>query len=133
MRPHVSWIWFALSLLLVGCNSSDPASLQQSRFDYGLAEKWPRCGPNKGLDIAARRDDYMTARGVRYNVRAPSNYNPRYQHPLIMVYAAGGQKRLIRIYCVQRAVPLTSRAETNAQNITGASLVINNLLVRNRG
>jgi len=40
-------------------------------------------------------DGEASADGIRYNVRTPSNYDSTVAHPLLMVYAPGGQSRWV--------------------------------------
>jgi polyhydroxybutyrate depolymerase len=77
----------ALAALLAGC--SDPES-EIAEADYGAAAKIACAAGEKGGAAGATNNERLET-GVRYNVRAPANYNPRIAHPLIVVYAPGSR------------------------------------------
>lgn len=53
-------------------------------------------------------DKEESAGGIRFNVRTPANYNPTIAHPLLMVYAPGGQSRDVSERLTQLTTPATA-------------------------
>ncbi|MEO8009944.1 MAG: poly(3-hydroxybutyrate) depolymerase, partial [Betaproteobacteria bacterium] len=51
------------------------------------------CSPGTRSGGAGIVDNLVSTRGVRFNVRTPSNYDPGLAHPLLVVYAPGGRHR----------------------------------------
>ena len=64
-------------------------------FDYlANAEGWPKCDsplPAKGTEIPATGKKMKTAGDISFFVKVPANYNPNIAHPLLVLYAPGGQ------------------------------------------
>jgi polyhydroxybutyrate depolymerase len=75
-----------LVLLLGGC--SDPEN-EIAKADYGAAVNFACAAGEKG-GVAGVTNNERLETGIRYNVRAPANYDPRIAHPLIVVYAPAG-------------------------------------------
>ena len=78
-----------LGLALAGC--SDPESVKQANFDYaGEAMGWPSCdSPRQALEGSP--PEFRTAGGIRVVVKTPANYRANVAHPLIVLFAPGGQ------------------------------------------
>jgi len=53
----------------------------------------PSCAAHERTGPRGVHDNEKTGGGIRYSVRTPSNYDPAFAHPLLMVYAAAGQSR----------------------------------------
>ena len=52
-----------------------------------------RCEAGSRSGRAGATDGKVSADGIRYMVRTPSNYDPTFAHPLLMVYAPAGLSR----------------------------------------
>jgi polyhydroxybutyrate depolymerase len=52
-----------------------------------------QCLAGSRLGLAGSTDGKVSADGIRYMVRTPSNYDPTFAHPLLMVYAPAGLSR----------------------------------------
>ena len=64
-----------------------------SKATYRTDAAAKRCAPGSKSGGAGATDDEETAKGIRYNVRTPVNYDPTVAHPLLMVYAPYGKSR----------------------------------------
>lgn len=67
----------------------DPALLKPVDFKYptsGISG----CTATTLMGNAGATDDNKTNAGATYNVRTPTNYDKRYAHPLVVVYAPAG-------------------------------------------
>ncbi len=80
---------FVLLAPLAGC--SDPEASKAVEFDYtAKATGWPTCqSPKTGT--GEQPGEVATAAGTRIVVKTPTNYRPEVAHPLLVLYAAGGQ------------------------------------------
>ncbi len=78
-----------------GC-TDDQVNLetQPDKFAYVKRDATLRCDPPLKLEAAAIRDGERTAKGVRYFVRVPANYDPTFRHALIVVFAAAATSAL---------------------------------------
>jgi len=78
-----------LAATQAGC--SDPEAVKASSFDYAAkAGGWPRCDAPK-TGVGQTPGEVKTAGGARVVVKTPTNYHPDVAHPLLVLYAAGGQ------------------------------------------
>jgi polyhydroxybutyrate depolymerase len=59
-------------------------------FDYASADRHGSCKPGAKVGQAGKTDGLKSSLDVHYNVRAPSNYDATFAHPLLMVYAPAG-------------------------------------------
>ncbi|MCS6303956.1 MAG: poly(3-hydroxybutyrate) depolymerase [Nitrospira sp.] len=84
---------------------------QLEAFAYANATGHCPVGSRPGL--AGATDGKISADGIRYMVRTPSNYDATFAHPLLMIYAPAGQSR----WASERFVGLTTAA-------TGAGFVV---------
>lgn len=75
----------AVSTLLAACERTAPR-LGEFAYPDGPTAVCPAPAQNSS-------DEEATARGVRFSVRAPANYNASYRHPLLVVYAPAGHSR----------------------------------------
>jgi polyhydroxybutyrate depolymerase len=77
---------------VAGCwPASDSAEgLNIVAFDYASASRHGSCPQGSKSGEAGATDGLKSGSGIVYNVRTPSNYDPTFAHPLLMVYAAGG-------------------------------------------
>lgn len=67
-----------------------------------------RCEPGSREGVPGTTNDEVTPDGIKYNVRAPINYDPTRAHPLLMVYAPAGKDRVRS----ERFMHLTLRGTT---------------------
>lgn len=100
----------SLHITLTACSENDPPP-QLEAFSYPNATGHCPAGSRPGLRGAT--DGKVSAAGIRYMVRTPSNYDATFAHPLLMVYAPAGQSR----WASERFVGLTTAA-------TGAGFVV---------
>jgi polyhydroxybutyrate depolymerase len=70
------------ALTLAACERAAP-QLAEFAYPNAPAAACPAPAPNQS-------DEETTARGVKFSVRAPANYNAAYAHPLLVVYAPAG-------------------------------------------
>ena len=78
-----------LALLSAGCAEREP--IETGAFDYEAgAVGWPRCESPKQA-VKGPDPEIRTAAGARVVVKTPANYRPEIAHPLIVLYAPGGQ------------------------------------------
>ncbi len=81
---------FVMLAPAAGC--SDPEAVKVSAFDYEAGAKdWPQCVSHQ-LGSGGQPGEVRTAGNVRIVVKTPSNYRAGLAHPLLVLYAAGGQK-----------------------------------------
>ena len=78
-----------LTLTLMACQESGPPP-QMEAYPYANAQLTARCEAGARTGPAGASDDEVSAGGVRYHVRTPSNYDATFAHPLLIVYAAAG-------------------------------------------
>lgn len=88
--------WVGLAMVACACASCSPSSdsaagLDIAQFDYAHAGQHATCEAGKKAGAAGATDGLTSGEGVRYNVRAPGNYDPTFAHALLMVYPAGGR------------------------------------------
>lgn len=101
---------FLLHITLLACRDNEsPPPLEAFAYPHttGHCPAGSRPGP------AGATDGKVSTDGIRYMVRTPSNYDARFAHPLLMVYAAAGQSR----WASERFTGLTTAA-------TGAGFVV---------
>jgi len=87
----------AMALVVMqGC--SPAGNIEQTtpqKFDYAAkAADWPKCDsprPAKGTEIPAIGKKMKTAGEIPFFVKVPANYDPTVAHPLLVLYAPGGQ------------------------------------------
>lgn len=101
-------LFFHIALTACSENEQPP---QLGAFNYANATGHCPVGSRPGL--AGATDGKLSADGIRYMVRTPSNYDATFAHPLLMVYAPAGQSR----WTSERLTDLTSAA-------TGAGFVV---------
>ncbi|WP_141018075.1 PHB depolymerase family esterase [Azoarcus sp. DD4] len=87
--------WSLCSVLIViglgACSGASDAEIAatQRAFDYSKSEREAICAPGDKSGEMFKNNE-KSADGIRYNIRAPANYDPTVGHPLLVVYAAGG-------------------------------------------
>lgn len=89
-----SWIFGAvIAVACAGCSPSSqpPAGTEIAAFDYdaGVA-RHASCKPGTRMGAAGNTDGLRSSEEIDYIVRTPSNYDPTFAHPLLVVYAAAG-------------------------------------------
>ena len=113
----VSFLRFACALFLlhgtlIACSeNTTPPPLEA--YAYSNTPSAIRCEAGSRSGPAGATDGKVSASGVRYMVRTPSNYDATFAHPLLMVYAPAGQSR----WASERLTGLTTAA-------TGAGFVV---------
>ena len=80
----------ALVCAVAGCDSEP---LELGAADYATLAFARACPPGTKPGGAGIVDNLVSARGVHYNVRTPSNYDPGLAHPLLVVFAPAGKQR----------------------------------------
>jgi polyhydroxybutyrate depolymerase len=80
----------ALACAVAGCGGK-PVELGAA--DYATLGFAHACSPGTKSGGAGFVDNVLSTRGVRFNVRTPSNYDPGLAHPLLVVYAPAGKHR----------------------------------------
>jgi len=99
-----------LQLAVVACTeNTTPPPLEA--FSYPNANGKCQAGSRAGA--AGAIDGKVSTDGIKYMVRTPSNYDPTFAHPLLMVYAPAGLSR----WESERFAGLTTAA-------TGAGFVV---------
>jgi polyhydroxybutyrate depolymerase len=79
-----------LHLTITACNENGtPPHVEAYAYSGASATGFCQTGSREGP--AGATDGEASADGLRYSVRAPSNYDATVGHPLLMVYAAAGQ------------------------------------------
>ncbi|MEQ1879685.1 MAG: hypothetical protein ABL878_01795 [Burkholderiales bacterium] len=78
-------VWAAV--LLASLCACGPAKIELGEADYAALALPTQCA------AASPATEIKTPGGLRVNVRAPANYDPRLAHPLLVVYPAAGQNR----------------------------------------
>ena len=99
-----------VQITLTACSENEQPPQLES-FAYANATGHCAAGSRPGL--AGATDGKVSADGIRYMVRTPSNYDTTFAHPLLMVYAPAGQSR----WASERLTSLTTAA-------TGAGFVV---------
>ncbi|QPD04668.1 MAG: hypothetical protein Nkreftii_002442 [Candidatus Nitrospira kreftii] len=112
-NPHLliaSSLLLLLQLTIAACteNSTSPSL---DAFVY--PSDGIRCPAGSRAGAAGAIDGKVSADGIRYMVRTPSNYDPTFAHPLLMVYAPAGLSR----WESERLTSITTSA-------TGAGFVV---------
>ncbi|MCP9449281.1 MAG: hypothetical protein NNA21_04360 [Nitrospira sp.] len=80
----------SLLSMVFGCQKNGEPPPQVESYEYSLVRAIGcEAGARSGLTGVS--DGHVSAGGLRYHVRTPSNYNPTVAHPLLLVYAAAGQ------------------------------------------
>jgi len=81
-----------LFLVVTACyDSGTPPKIEE--YAYSRSHATLRCEAGVRVGPASATDSAVSADGIRFNVRAPSNYDATFAHPLLMVYAPAGQNR----------------------------------------
>jgi polyhydroxybutyrate depolymerase len=87
-----AFTFICINLTLFACSDSGtPPKLEA--YAYSSAQVSMRCELGARVGSAGATDGEVSADGIRYNVRTPSNYDASVAHPLLMVYAPAGQNR----------------------------------------
>jgi polyhydroxybutyrate depolymerase len=81
-----------LFLVVTACSDSGTPPKIEAHA-YSSASTTVNCATGMRGGQAGATDGEVTADGIRYNVRAPSNYDATFAHPLLMVFAPAGQNR----------------------------------------
>lgn len=91
----------ALALISTLQACSEPGNIEETtprKFDYKVgAVDWPKCTnprpatSDKGTEIPATGKKFKTKGGIEFYVKVPENYKPTIKHPLLVLYAPGGQ------------------------------------------
>lgn len=97
-----------ITLTACGENTTPP---RLEAFAYSNATGHCPAGSRPGS--AGATDGKVSVSGIQYMVRTPSNYDPTFAHPLVMVYAPAGQSR----WMSERLTGITTSA-------TGAGFVV---------
>lgn len=84
MRSRNRAAAIALVCAVAGCGGK-PVELGAA--DYATLGFAHACSPGTKSGVAGIVDNLLSPRGVRFNVRTPSNYDPGLAHPLLVVYA----------------------------------------------
>jgi polyhydroxybutyrate depolymerase len=110
--PQQIVIFASLFFIISACteNGTPP---QLETYAYSNAPSALRCEAGSRSGLAGATDGKVSATGIQYMVRTPSNYDPTFAHPLLMVYAPAGQSR----WTSERLTGLTTAA-------TGAGFVM---------
>jgi polyhydroxybutyrate depolymerase len=90
MRARNRAAAIALVCAVAGCGGK-PVELGAA--DYATLGFAHACSPGTKSGGAGLVDNLLSTRGVRFNVRTPSNYDPGLAHPLLVVYAPAGRHR----------------------------------------
>ncbi|UVT20463.1 MAG: poly(3-hydroxybutyrate) depolymerase [Nitrospira sp.] len=94
-----------LFFLITACTENKtPPQLEAYAYSSALAA--PRCEAGARVGLVGATDGKVSADGIRYMVRTPSNYDATFAHPLLMVYAPAGQSR----WATERLTGLTTAA-----------------------
>ncbi len=83
----------SLFIILVGCGDYDKKTLEIGEYVYPVGLQ-SQCDSQTLFGNPGATDNETTVNGIRYNIRTPSNYDAKFAHPLLMVYAPGGRSRL---------------------------------------
>ena len=89
--------------------NTTPPQLESFAYSKGNAQ----CPAGSRPGLAGAIDGKVSADGIKYMVRTPSNYEATFAHPLLMVYAPAGMSR----WTSERLTGLTTAA-------TGAGFVV---------
>jgi polyhydroxybutyrate depolymerase len=98
-RARRSTQLFAHALVLIGLQLAFSACPERDRlpqveaYDYSSAFPTGHCPAGSRDGRAGASDGQVSADGILYNVRAPSNYDATVAHRLLTVYAPAGQNR----------------------------------------
>lgn len=99
-----------LQLTIAACSeNTTPPPLEAFAYPSGSGH----CQAGSRAGAAGSIDGKVSADGIRYMVRTPSNYDATFAHPLLMVYAPAGLSR----WGTERFMGLTTAA-------TGAGFVV---------
>ncbi len=80
--------------MVSGCNEKVNLETQPDNFQYAEHVAVTRCSPPLKPDAVAVSDGERTAKGIRYFVRVPANYDPTYRHALIVIFSPAGTSAL---------------------------------------
>ena len=109
IRRSACAVFFLASALIACSENEKPPQLES----YAYANATGHCPAGSRLGVAGATDGKVSADGIRYMVRTPSNYDATFAHPLLMVYAPAGMSR----WASERLTGLTTAA-------TGAGFVV---------
>lgn len=120
----LSWRALAAVALLCLASACGRQAPQQSAFSYPAGSVAACSGI--GAPALSRSDDEATARGVKFSVRAPLNYNAGARHPLLMVYAPAGYHRFSaeRYYSMTRAATAAGFVVAYADHVRLSQLAV---------
>ena len=82
----------SLFFLVTACTEKGTPP-QLDAYVYPSVPGSTRCETGVRPGLAGAIDGKVSADGIRYMVRTPSNYDATFAHPLLMVYAPAGQGR----------------------------------------
>jgi polyhydroxybutyrate depolymerase len=108
MYNHLALLLPIAMLALAGCADTAPGD-----YAYPSGSEAAACEPDSRKGLAGVTDGEWTAKGFRFNVRTPANYNSRFAHPLLMMFAPAG----LSAEATERFTGLTKAA-------TGAGFVV---------
>ena len=110
--PQQIIAYTSLFFLVTACteNGTPP---QLDAYAYSSGPSSTRCEAGSHPGLAGATDGKVSADGIRYMVRTPSNYDATFAHPVLMVYAPAGQSR----WASEKFTDLTTAA-------TGAGFVV---------
>ena len=80
------------AIVPLACGDAGHSNQQISptHFDYSANKIGAPCDAEKKLGRGGQTNNEYSAKGIRYNVRAPINYDPTRHHGLIVVFAPAG-------------------------------------------
>ncbi len=90
---RTAWVLLCIPLTFTACNESRTAP-SLGEYAYPSVFASGGCGAGFQGGPAGVIDGEVSSDGLRYHVRTPSNYDPTFAHPLLIVYAAAGQSGL---------------------------------------
>ncbi len=85
-------VLIGLQFVFAACSDS-ATSPKIEAYTYSSTPAMGRCQEGEREGRAGATDGEASADGIRFNLRTPSNYDATVAHPLLMVYAPGGQNR----------------------------------------
>jgi polyhydroxybutyrate depolymerase len=94
-------LFFHITTAACSENTTPP---QLEAFTYPTTAGHCLAGSRSG--VAGATDGRVSAEGIKYMVRTPSNYDATFTHPLLMVYAPAGMSR----WASERLTGLTTEA-----------------------
>lgn len=89
-RDTIIGLMLFCAFVLASCT---PPNAELGTASYQTDATTKRCEPGSRMGPAGSSNSESTAKGIRYNVRTPSNYDPTVAHPLLVVYAPATANR----------------------------------------